>query len=806
MKIQFLPLAATMLVMPWTSTHAELIINELMQSNIDCIMDELNEFPDSWVELYNAGTTSVNLSTYRLGDSNDASKAFALPSKAIQPGGYAIVYCDKEGTGMHTSFRLESGKGCAAYLFNGTTLVDKVEGLKKQPAPNIAYGRKDDGSSSWGYMVTPTPGATNCGATCKDVLDNPVFSVPGSVYSASSGYISLELSLPSGAPAETVIRYTLDGTEPVRTSAMYTSPILIKSNTTVRAKLFCTGYLSPRSLTQSYIFLGRQQTMPVVSMVTNRDYFYSDKLGIYNDKNNGTVNGNYRSVDWRRPVNLEIYWNAGEGSVINQLIETRVKGGATRSSGLKSLVLYANKRFGEKRLNYEFFPADAEGLTDWKSLELRNSGNDFDYLYMRDAAIQSNMGRNSDLDWQPWQPTIFYINGEYKGMLNLRTRSNEDYIYTYYDGEEDVDLIENWWDLKAGTWDNYNAFKSFYAGSGQTFEEFDSWMDTGEFANIMIMNLFHVNLDFPGNNIVMWRPRAEGGRWRWIAKDTDFGLGLYGRPYNYKTLNWIYDNNFDSSNAWANQPDHTRLFRRLMAVERFRDMFIDRCAVYMGDFLNGTTLSALLDDMYGYIKDEYTRHRALFNPWWPNYSEELRNAKTWSKNRATFFYTHLADYLKLGTPRAVTIDTGRDDDVTLTINGIPLQGRSFDGKFFQGRTMTIDGTPADPSMQIEGWKVSITNGSYSTSYVYKGTPFKITVPQLTTLTIESMLGQSGIDAVGVDADGLSFEPSLPMAIYDISGRCMGHFDSQADAAMTLPVGIYIARQGQVSSKIALTAD
>ena len=33
--------------------NAQLVINELMQSNIDCIMDDLNEFPDSWVELYN---------------------------------------------------------------------------------------------------------------------------------------------------------------------------------------------------------------------------------------------------------------------------------------------------------------------------------------------------------------------------------------------------------------------------------------------------------------------------------------------------------------------------------------------------------------------------------------------------------------------------------------------------------------------------------------------------------------------------------------------------------------------------------
>ena len=30
-------------------THV--VINELMQSNIDCYMDDMKEFPESWVEL-----------------------------------------------------------------------------------------------------------------------------------------------------------------------------------------------------------------------------------------------------------------------------------------------------------------------------------------------------------------------------------------------------------------------------------------------------------------------------------------------------------------------------------------------------------------------------------------------------------------------------------------------------------------------------------------------------------------------------------------------------------------------------------
>lgn len=146
--------------------HAQLVINELMQSNIDCIMDDLNEFPDSWVELYNTGTAAVNLKDWRLGLSDKAGEAWQLSNKQIGPGEYALVFCDKVGKNLHTDFRLESGKGGSLYLFQGQTIVDKVEDLPKQLAPNIAYGRKTDGSNEWGYQLTPTPEGANTGEVC----------------------------------------------------------------------------------------------------------------------------------------------------------------------------------------------------------------------------------------------------------------------------------------------------------------------------------------------------------------------------------------------------------------------------------------------------------------------------------------------------------------------------------------------------------------------------------------------------------------------------------------------------------------
>ena len=204
-------------------------------------------------------------------------------------------------------------------------------------------------------------------------------------------------------------------------------------------------------------------------------------------------------------MNIELFETSGKESVINQLGEMRICGGATRSSVRKSLAIYANKRFGEKRFNYEFFPDQKPGLKDFKSFMLRNAGNDFDYLYMRDAIIQRTMAQHVDLDWQAWRPAIVYINGEYKGMLNIRERSNEDNIYSNYDGLEDLDLIEishekiNNVDqfeeeFKEGDEVFYNNFKAFYNEKGHSKAEYEQWIDVNEYLNVIAMNFFYGNI------------------------------------------------------------------------------------------------------------------------------------------------------------------------------------------------------------------------------------------------------------------------------------------------------------------------
>lgn len=771
-------------------TTSKLVINELMQSNIDCIMDDLKEFPDSWVELYNNSDESINLNDYQIGI--EADKTWQLPKKTIDAKGFIVVYCDKEEWSLHTDFRLETGKGCVVYLFKGNEVVDSLPAaLPKMPAPNIAYGRKTDGGSEWGYQLTPTPGATNCGEVCdeKHILGEPVFSEPGHVLTASKN-ISLALSLPKDAPEGTQIYYTTDGTEPTKDSKLYTKEISIKDSYAIRAKLFCDGWLSPRSTVQSYIMLDRDMTIPVISIVTNGDYFYDKKIGIFNNQSKNNPNNE------RRPINFELFDEPDKESVLNQICETRIMGGQSREWARKSMAIYANKRFGTKRLEYEFFPDQRPGITNFKSIMLRNAGNDVDGLYMRDAIIQRSMAQHADLDWQAWRPAAIYINGEYHCMLNIRERSNDDNIFTNYNELEDIDMVEIAQEnskvvaeLKAGTEDNYDAFVKFYSEAGHTLAEYAEWMDWEEYINLMVMNLYFNNQDFPGNNIVMWRPTAEGGKWRWISKDTDFGLGLYGKEATFNTIRWIYEPKYDRDRAWANTEEATLLFRHLMDDPDFNREFIDHCFIYMGDFLNEEGVRAIWDPMYELAKAELLVHRDELNPpspwgWWggnneDNIKNEVKNVQNWLHQRHDAFIKQMTDYYKLGTAISMTInkDVEGAEDTGIRFNGIKLSKGTFDGKFFQNRAITLEGDPESDKV-VTGWKI-VTNGS-NTEEV-QGSRLEMVMPQCSSLAITALIETNGIRTI-------SNETIQAKDVYDLNGRKVRSGSTSLEG---LPRGIYI---------------
>jgi hypothetical protein len=697
-----------------------------MQSNVDCLFAE-HEFPDSWVEIYNDSNNTVTLNGWRIGDTDDINSAWTLSGNTtIAAKSYLLIYCDKDANGLHTDFRLDSGKA-SLYLFdNSGTLIDNIS-YKKQPAPNIAYGRIGDAGTKWAYYITATPGTPNTGTTISDnstILPAPTFSRAGFVSVQGQDTFTLTVTIPGGAPDDTRLCITTDSSEPTAANAVTGSSWskTISSTTIVRAKLLSDKALPIRSTTQSYIYHPEATKLSVFSLVGNSSYFYSNDEGIlmgeWDDYDASKQNPNWNQ-DWRRPINIEYYQGEDHQLLFNQVGETRVQGGYSRRNAQKSLAVYANKRFGTKRFNGELWH-EKPNVTEVKSFILRNGGNCFDAGRINDQVGQSAIGRfRPNMDWQAYEPAIYYLNGKYMGLTDLRERSNEDNIEANL-GYDDIDMIENWWELKEGTMDQFYTFVDYYNRTDLTFDQLKQQLDVDNFLDMFIIKSFGMDTDFPNNNIVLWRPRQDDGKWRFILKDID-RMGLQWMDSEIANDLCTFIDDMITSNQYSNPSlaRQLRLFQLFYStLPEAKDLYIDRMAIYLGDFLRTENGQNLIDEYVDAIEPEYLRHLQVYyndvpntsayrysGDWgWQGYLRYFRD--TWWSKRKSNMFDLLRKRFDLG--RIITLNMERNN-APVNFNDIDLAYDKYYGKWFVGRQIQLT------TDQDHAWRITTTNTNNQTT-------------------------------------------------------------------------------------------
>ena len=97
---------------------SDIVINEIMASNDFTAVDEFGEF-DDWIEIYNKGNESINLSGYFLSDDLNNLTKYTFPDVILDPDQYFIVWADDDeedqGDYNHATFKL-SASGESVYL------------------------------------------------------------------------------------------------------------------------------------------------------------------------------------------------------------------------------------------------------------------------------------------------------------------------------------------------------------------------------------------------------------------------------------------------------------------------------------------------------------------------------------------------------------------------------------------------------------------------------------------------------------------------------------------------------------------
>ena len=520
---------------------------------------------------------------------------------------------------------------------------------------------------------------------------------------------------------------------------------IISNTTNLTLRLFKDGYLPSVPVTRSYIKTSNQYTLPIVSIVGDQKYFTDPKIGFDcdGDGTNGAVasytNGQKRNYaqDWDRPVNFS-YISPDGKMLYNQDVNIKVSGGYTRTLVYRSFKLKAGKVFdGQNRFDYPFFPQ--KPYTRNKTLLIRNGGNDMwrhDARFI-DAALETVIQRSGlDVDVQSYVPVIEYVNGELRGVFNLREPNNDDFAYANwgYDDEE-LDALENM-TIKNG--DDAAIKRIFELGKNATnaaaYEELKTLLDIDEFTNYMAVTFYLYNDDWPDNNIKAYRSRNDG-RYRFVSFDLDYAFKNcwdYSDDNPFTTFEKFKDDATAPRTSY--NKDIVNLFLNLLKNDEYRRKFIDTYCIVGGSVFEPTRTGKIVDELVNNVKGMCQLMKNIAGQSWGSNLGKGHNvensAKTIKNNINSSRSATMTNYLKQFSPMKLTSVSrqtvtlkSNNTDAHLFINGIEVPYADFNGHLFGPVTLRAE---APAGYRFNSWK----NGSTIVS-----TETEMTMPTGSTVNL-----------------------------------------------------------------------
>ncbi|MEL6852340.1 MAG: CotH kinase family protein, partial [Bacteroidota bacterium] len=142
----------------------ELVINEFMASNDHTVADQDGEY-DDWIELYNNGSSSLNLEGFYLSDDSTDLFQWAFPAgTVIEANDYLVIWADDDEnqTGLHANFKLSAGGEAIFLVDTSSAIIDQLS--YESQTTDISYGRFPNGTGNFQTM-TATFSGENVGTT-----------------------------------------------------------------------------------------------------------------------------------------------------------------------------------------------------------------------------------------------------------------------------------------------------------------------------------------------------------------------------------------------------------------------------------------------------------------------------------------------------------------------------------------------------------------------------------------------------------------------------------------------------------------
>ena len=525
-----------------------------------------------WLEVYNAGTQTADLSGMGLSDSTDHPRRWQFPQGTMLPaGGYLAVAL----TGQEGQSGIENGRFCANFglaegetaclsLPNGT-LVDRVTLFEQ--FRDVSYGRAE-GQQQFRYFADTTPGAANAAQSYARKASEVSFSQPGGQHSEKQ----LTVALSSDEDAR--IYYTTDGTDPTTSSKVYKSPIKLKKNAVIKAVAWRNDVIPSNLCVRSYI-LGASHTLRIVSVSGVRS-----KLNGATGMLNTGVKGNGSEAY------VEVYEPDGT-RIVGQKCLMKLAGHSSRvNETQKGFSLRARKEYGASKFEYPLF--SRRDYTWYKSFVMRASGQDCKQTLMRDSVL-SSLAEDTRVMYRETEVSVLYVNGQYWGVYNMRERFSQEMAAQFegWDNPDDVELAEGNGSGSADYRQVMRWIDKHDLSRDENVEKLRERVDIENYLDYVALEMYINNQDL--NNVGFYRNPKGDNKWRWAIFDLDLSFQLEGD----NIIDWLRGDTAGSITQQSNM-----LFRKLMQNATMRDYFLTR----MGQLL-ATTFSA--ENVVGKIQARY---------------------------------------------------------------------------------------------------------------------------------------------------------------------------------------------------------
>ena len=577
-----------------------------------------------WVELRNATGSAINLEGFGLSDDPSQPRKWQFPKGAqISAGDYLVVSLsglnrsNVQKNNFHTSFKLSFTRGETMSLSTPDgQIIDRLPVLSQRSA--VSYGRLTD-QNGYFYFPASTKGKPNGGVTATGQSSPVAFSVPGGW---KDNPVTLQLSATPGA----VIRYTLDATEPTEISPVYEAPISITETTIVRARTYTNGLLPSLTYTHSYLY-GTRHSLPVVSLVSDPSYIFSEDRGIYSvgpKKLKYPYRGANFWKNWERAANVELYSPDGN-TVLSQGAGVSLQGQYSRMQNQKAFKLTARNAYGPSRFDAKLFPN--RDYTSYRSFILRASGQDSDKTRFRDALLTS-LADKTPVSYQDTAPVIVYLNGEYWGHYNMRERIHKYSIAQWagYTNVDNIDIIKSNSTVKQGTNADYAQFLTWLKKNGCTTEanlaKVAEMVDIDNYLDYVALEMYIGNTDLL--NVKRYRSPEDDYRWRWILYDTDWAF--YTDTNSYRR--WL-----DKDGAGSGKKTDNTLFLQLMKNPEIKKKFLMRFGELMNISWRTEQVNEKINAWVNILEPEMARHTARWGGSVKVWKNRVSSFKNYNKDR-----------------------------------------------------------------------------------------------------------------------------------------------------------------------------